>query len=190
MRLERMKRFKTALPLTIATILFTLVFISPAQASSNDCLEIRSITKTVEGESLDLTPTVINNCPEGKIGDLKAGSNTTGYRLKEISLEPNQERIYQFRDFPVTRREIFEVSVVSSHTGDPLTQVREIDVEPEPTLENGDRNLLITFLLNNIAIIVGIVIITIIAIILITPFIYHRKGNKPFESEITLEDLK
>lgn len=190
MNLERIKKLKIILPLTIITILPLVAFPSPAQASNNHCLEIISIKNTVTGESLDLAPTVVNNCPEGKIGDLKAGSNTTGYRLKEISLEPNQERTYQFRDFPVTRREIFEVSVVSSHTGDPLTQVREIDVEPEPTLENGDRNLLITFLLNNIAIIVGIVIITIIAIILITPFIYHRKGNKPFESEITLEDLK
>jgi len=190
MRLERLKTLKTTLPLTIATILFILTFISPAQASNNDCLEIISITKTVSGGSLDIAPIVVNTCPEGKIADLKAGSNTTGYRLKDISLEPNEERAYQFRDLPLKHRETFEVSIVSQHTGEPLTEVRKIDVVPEPTLEEGDRNLLVIFLLNNIAIIVGIVIITIIAIILITPFIYHRKGNKPFESEITLEDLK
>ncbi len=184
-----MKKRLSKKPIRKILILSSIFLVLPiiAETGSSNCLEITNIRKTVEGNQLEIQVFVENQCGEPQNFKIEAGSEETGYKTQEVSIEGDETKKYIF-NFRITQKEEFEVSIVSEILGN--IETRKIEAEPDPAFEESDRTTLINFILDNLVVIISIVIITIIGIILITPFINHPKGTKPFEEEITLEDLK
>lgn len=197
MNLERKSKKIERFPLNIyslAIFFSTVLLVSSLSASvvqaRDQCLEINNIEKHVSGNNVQLRPQTSNQCSDMiRQVELKAGSNSTGYKSIVVDFPPYETNTYEF-EFKISQKEIFEVSLLSTITGENIIEPRHVEIEPRPTLEGEDRNVLINFILNNIATIIGIIIITIIGVILITPFIHNPERSNPFEGEITLEDLK
>ncbi len=189
MDLKSLNKRKTIF-LIILSLIFLLSLFPLAESRGNHCLEIESVGRTVSGNEVTIRPLIVNECSEFTSGvELVVGSESKGYESTKISLDPYEDEVYSF-EFILNQKEMFKVSLISSITDEEILEPRYIELEPRPTLENEDKNVLISFLLNNITIIIGIIIITIIGVILITPFIHDPKDRLPFKGEVTLEELK
>ncbi len=167
----------------------TLITPKSGLAQGKYPVDVVKIEEDVSENSVDIKVTLRSN-GFSKTGTLRAGSPSTGYKSLQVTLSPNQEETYQLTGFQMTEpSEEFEITL--KNQGVNLIEPRHITVETtgEEAPQGGEQGYW-NFVKNNIFILAGIVVITIVGIILITPFIYHEEGTKPFKEDLSLEEIK
>ncbi len=168
-------------------LLITLLTVTTlAHATYDSGLTLDQIGKTAVGNTINLEISIINTREDTKIGEIKVGSPTTGYKTKEAVILGGEKETYKFEGFKMTEKEE-TFTLTMSHLGEDLLGPTEFQVNLKEVTPTKQTPLDAT-LSKGILILIGIIIITITGIILASPFI-KREGAEPFEGDLRIDKI-
>lgn len=181
------KSEKKTLKTLVLAVIILFVFSPIINAGYDSKVDVKSIDQVMKGQGeIDIVVNVLNGGQTTKIGKLKVGSNSTGHKIKEIVLESGELKKYNFSGFMLNEDED-TFTITMTHLGEEVIEPVSFKVTGESMdIVNGKH--FEGVLLRGTLILVGIIIVTIVGIVLISPF-FKREGAQPFKGKIKFEKI-